>query len=66
VPGLLRVRRTGLPVLEIARKAGVSQGQLSRFMRDERTLTLPVAEKVCRVLGLSLTSAKDRNPKEIK
>ena len=28
--------------------------QLSRFMRGERTLTLPTAEKICRVLNLEL------------
>src|SRR5947207_146229 len=48
------IRQTELPVLEIARQAGISQGQLSRFIRDERTLTLPIAERLCEVLGLEL------------
>jgi len=52
------IRNSGLPVVEIARQAGISQGQLSRFMRNQRTLTLPVAEKVCDVLGLELRPSK--------
>jgi transcriptional regulator with XRE-family HTH domain len=50
------IRATGLPILEIARRAGVSQPQLSRFMKNERTLTLPAAEKICEALGLRLTA----------
>jgi hypothetical protein len=34
--------------------AGVDSAQLSRFMRGKRTLTLPIAEKVCEVLQLDL------------
>src|SRR5262245_23030662 len=51
------IRETELPVMEIARQAGISQGQLSRFMRDHRTLTLPVVEKLCALLGLELRRA---------
>jgi transcriptional regulator with XRE-family HTH domain len=48
------VSGSGLSLSEIARRAGLSEGQLSRFMRSERTLTLPAAAKVCTVLGLQL------------
>jgi transcriptional regulator with XRE-family HTH domain len=57
------IRDSGLSVLEVARRAGITQGQLSRFMRDERTLTLPAAEKVCRVLGLELRPVPKRTRK---
>jgi len=42
---------------EIERRSGVSTAVISRFMRGERTLTLPVAEKLCDALGLSLTAS---------
>ncbi len=48
------VSGSGLSLSEIARRAGLSEGQMSRFMRAERTLTLPAAAKVCTVLGLQL------------
>jgi plasmid maintenance system antidote protein VapI len=57
------IRNNGLPLMEIARLAGITPGQLSRFMRDERTLTLPVADKVCRVVGLQLVPVKKRKAK---
>jgi DNA-binding phage protein len=51
------IRQSGLPQLVIARQAGITAGQLSRFMRSERTLTLPASSKVCRILGLKLVPA---------
>jgi hypothetical protein len=48
------IRESGLPLLKIAWMAGIDPGQLSRFMRNERQLTLPVAEQLCDVLGLEL------------
>jgi hypothetical protein len=32
----------------------VGHDRLSRFLRDERTLTLPAAENLCKALGLGL------------
>ena len=43
-------------VNDIAHEAEVSQSVLSRFSRGERTITLPVASRVCKVLGLVLTT----------
>ena len=40
--------------VEIARRADVSPAQLSRFLRNERSLTLPAVERLCEVLGLEL------------
>ncbi|QDV27375.1 helix-turn-helix domain-containing protein [Aureliella helgolandensis] len=48
------VRNSALTAYAIAQEAGVSDGQLSRFLRGERTLTLPVASKIGRVVGLTL------------
>jgi len=45
---------TGLSMNEIARRSGVSQPTLSRFLRGERSLTLPVAARLCAMLGLRL------------
>jgi transcriptional regulator with XRE-family HTH domain len=61
------VRDSGLSLNELARRTKVSQPQLSRFMRDERTLTLPAAARLCEVLGLTLvkgasSSEADRQP----
>jgi transcriptional regulator with XRE-family HTH domain len=48
------IRESGLSLNEIARQSGVPVPSLSRFMRDERGLSLSVAEKVCTVLCLEL------------
>lgn len=51
------LEESGLGVNELGRQTGVNQGQLSRFMRRERTLTLPAAARVCQTLGLRLVLA---------
>jgi plasmid maintenance system antidote protein VapI len=45
----------GLSLNQLAKATGVHQAQLSRFMRAQRTLTLPAAAKLCTYLGLHLT-----------
>ena len=57
------VRATGLPLLEIARRTGVSQPQLYHFMNNRRTLTLPAIEKLCKALGLELRPSKQPKSK---
>jgi DNA-binding phage protein len=57
------IRATGLPLLEVARRTGVSQPQLYRFMNNTRTLTLPAVEKLCKALGLELRPSKQPKPK---
>ncbi|HZY87592.1 MAG TPA: helix-turn-helix transcriptional regulator [Gemmataceae bacterium] len=49
-----RIRGCGMNLNELGLASGVAPPQLSRFMRGERTLTLPTVEKVCRVLNLEL------------
>jgi transcriptional regulator with XRE-family HTH domain len=48
------IRDSNLSLNELGRRTGVSQGQLSRFMRGDRTLTLPAAGRVCDYFGLEL------------
>ena len=45
---------SGRAVNEIAAAAEVPQSGLSRFMREERTLTLPIASRLCKSLKLEL------------
>jgi plasmid maintenance system antidote protein VapI len=44
----------------ISQLSGVSEGQLSLFVNGQRTLTLPAAAKLAKVLGLELTKKKAR------
>jgi hypothetical protein len=58
-PGLVEQLKEAIRASEyslegLEKAAGLSLGSLSRFMRDQRTLTLPAAEKVCRLLRLAL------------
>lgn len=48
------IRDSEFSLNELGRRTGVSQGQLSRFLRGDRTLTLPAAAKVCAFFGLEL------------
>jgi transcriptional regulator with XRE-family HTH domain len=44
------IRDSGLSLNKLAEQAGLTDSQLSRFMRNERALSLTSAEKVCQVL----------------
>jgi transcriptional regulator with XRE-family HTH domain len=48
------IRTSGRSLGELGEASGVSAGQLSRFVRGQRSLTLPAAEKLCEVLHLQL------------
>ena len=48
------IEQSGMSLKEIARKSDVDDSQLSRFLRGERTFTLPTAERIARVIGLEL------------
>jgi hypothetical protein len=54
---------SGLSLTQLGKLAGVPVPSLSRFMKDERTLTLPAVEKLCMALGLELAKAKKRTGK---
>ncbi|MBI1913610.1 MAG: helix-turn-helix transcriptional regulator [Planctomycetes bacterium] len=51
------IKQSGLSLNQLGKQAGVSQAQLSRFVRGERTLTLPAVAKLCVFLGLRLAKA---------
>jgi hypothetical protein len=42
----------------LGRDAGIDPGQISRFVRGKRDLTLSAAGRVCRALGLELKPTK--------
>jgi DNA-binding phage protein len=48
------IHASGQTLTELSKSSGVSLPQLSRFVRGQRTLTLPNVEKVCEALGLHL------------
>ena len=54
--GILKetIRGSGLSLNELSKRTGVSNPQLSRFMRGDRSLTLPAAEKLVTYFGLRL------------
>ena len=54
------IRASGLSLNELGRRTGVSEGQLSRFLRGDRTLTLPAAARVCLYFGLELCPQGER------
>jgi transcriptional regulator with XRE-family HTH domain len=49
------ILESGMSLNQLGQRTGVSQGQLSRFVRGNRTLTLPAVDKICRFFGLKLT-----------
>jgi transcriptional regulator with XRE-family HTH domain len=54
---------SGRSLNQIGKAAKVAPSQLSRFMRDERRLSLEAAEKICRALSLELTPKRPHREK---
>ena len=54
------IRDSDLSQSEIARRAGIDIGQVSRFLRGERGLTVATAAKIADVLGLELKLTRKR------
>ena len=50
------IRDSGLSLNMLAERTGLDDGQLSRFMRNDRTISLRAAAKLCAVLGVELKS----------
>lgn len=50
----LAIQNSGKTQLQLAKEAGVGQGQLSRFMSGERSLSLDTVDRICAVLNLDL------------
>ena len=60
---------SGLTLARLAELSGVDGGRLSRFLRRERSLTLPAADALCRVLRLRLVpeaTERGRPRKKVK
>jgi transcriptional regulator with XRE-family HTH domain len=50
-----KMRSCGKTQYRIAKESGVDSSTLGRFVKGERTITLEVANKICKALGLQLT-----------
>lgn len=48
------IEGSGLSITQLGQLSGVDKGQISRFVNEERTLTLESAEKIAEALGLEL------------
>jgi transcriptional regulator with XRE-family HTH domain len=57
------VRESGKTYLQLERATGVKRGSILRFMRDEHSLLLSGAEKLCKYLGLVLVPKAGRGRK---
>ena len=53
------IEESGKSVRSVALNAGISQPQLSRFVKGERDLLLDAANKVAKSLGLELRKIDD-------
>jgi DNA-binding phage protein len=59
------VRGSGRSLTQLGKDSGVPVPSLSRFMKGERTLTLPAVSKLCDTLGLQLAKVRRRpTPRE--
>jgi transcriptional regulator with XRE-family HTH domain len=57
------MRDSGRSLNKLSKESGVNVSRLSRFMRGERTLTLPAAADLCATLGLALFPVTRRRAK---
>ena len=48
------IKDSGLNITQLGELSEVDKGQISRFVNEERTLTLESAEKIAEVLELEL------------
>ena len=55
------IRNSGATQMEIAQAVDISDGIISRFMREERSMNLATAEKLCAYLQLELREVKNRS-----
>ena len=58
------IRDCGMPLNQLEKVSGVGRDQLSRFLRGERSLTLPAVEKLCEALGLELSKIEQPAPQK--
>lgn len=60
------IKKSKISRYRIAKESGLTESQLSYFVNGHRTLTLPAAAKLAKVLGLELVQKKRRNKKWAK
>jgi transcriptional regulator with XRE-family HTH domain len=48
------IKKSGRTYYDIANKAGVARSILTLFMAGDRTVTLPIADRIAKVVGLEL------------
>jgi hypothetical protein len=60
------VRDSGRSLNQLSKESGVNVSRLSRFMRGERTLTLPAGLDLCAALGLQLAGLDEPPPRRKK
>ncbi len=51
------IRQSDMTIYQIAKRAGISQIMISRFLSGERDIRLGTADKLANALGLKLISA---------
>jgi transcriptional regulator with XRE-family HTH domain len=54
------IRASGLTGYQLSKQTGISEAQISRFLRGQRNLTIASAEKLGAAVGLSLCCAKKK------
>jgi transcriptional regulator with XRE-family HTH domain len=59
------IKKSKLTYLQLQELSGVNNGIISRFMSEEpntrRTISLPVADRLCKALKLDLVYMKDKD-----
>jgi transcriptional regulator with XRE-family HTH domain len=51
---------SGISLNQLGQRTGIHHSRLSRFVREERDLTLAAVDRLCEVLGLRLTGTGTR------
>ncbi|HEX5272042.1 MAG TPA: helix-turn-helix transcriptional regulator, partial [Gemmataceae bacterium] len=54
------ITASGLSLNQLSKASGVDSGTLSRFVRGERTITLPAADKILRALHKRVVFESDQ------
>jgi transcriptional regulator with XRE-family HTH domain len=58
------IRRDGRTYNQLGKACGIGRDRLSRFMRNERDLTVDSIEDLCKALGLELRLVRGKPPKK--
>lgn len=57
------IEASELSITELARRAEIDHGQLSRFMSGQRTITLETLDPLAKVLGLEIRRKRGKAPR---